>query len=178
MSRLFGPIRQVAYVVRDAQAAMDYWTRVMEVGPFFYFETTPDQYSIYRGQPFRGRNIIALSQSGAVQIEIIQPLDEVESPFTEFLKSGRDGVQHVAFWTEHYDADMARYLAAGYKVLMSARAGGPDTRLAYLERDAHSGPMIEISEVSGPKGAFFRRIAETAATWDGTDPIRKVTSFS
>ena len=36
MSRLFGPIRQVAYVVRDAQAAMDYWTRVMEVGALFW----------------------------------------------------------------------------------------------------------------------------------------------
>jgi hypothetical protein len=34
MSRAFGPIRQIAFVVRDIDAAMRQWTEVLGVGPF------------------------------------------------------------------------------------------------------------------------------------------------
>ncbi len=33
MSRLFGPIRQNGYVVRDIEAAMAHWIDVLQVGP-------------------------------------------------------------------------------------------------------------------------------------------------
>ena len=33
MSRFFGEIRQVAYLVPDIEAAMDYWSSVLGVGP-------------------------------------------------------------------------------------------------------------------------------------------------
>jgi hypothetical protein len=36
--------------------------------------------------------------------------------------------------------------------------------------------MIELSEVSGPKGDLFRLIAEAARDWDGRDPIRSLPS--
>src|SRR3546814_2836450 len=39
MSRLFGPIFQTAYVVEDIDGALDHWTRVLGVGPFFMFPT-------------------------------------------------------------------------------------------------------------------------------------------
>jgi hypothetical protein len=34
--------------------------------------------------------------------------------------------------------------------------------------------VIEISEMSGPKGAFFRHIAESARSWDGGEAIRRL----
>jgi hypothetical protein len=34
--------------------------------------------------------------------------------------------------------------------------------------------VVELSEISGRKGKFFEYIAETAQTWDGSDPIRKM----
>jgi len=34
--------------------------------------------------------------------------------------------------------------------------------------------VIELSEVSGPKGAFFRHIAEAARDWDGSEAIRRM----
>ncbi len=37
MSRIFGAIRQNGYVVRDIEAALDHWIKVIGVGPFFYF---------------------------------------------------------------------------------------------------------------------------------------------
>jgi hypothetical protein len=34
--------------------------------------------------------------------------------------------------------------------------------------------VVELSDISGPKGRMFQRIAEAARGWDGTDPIRTV----
>ena len=41
MSRFFGEIRQVAYLVPDIEAAMDYWANVLGVGPWFYNPRVP-----------------------------------------------------------------------------------------------------------------------------------------
>src|SRR3954469_6497065 len=38
MSRLFGPLRQMGYVVPDVEAAMRHWIEVCGVGPWFYAE--------------------------------------------------------------------------------------------------------------------------------------------
>jgi hypothetical protein len=37
MSTRFGAIRQIAFVVRDLEPALDYWTQTLGVGPFFVF---------------------------------------------------------------------------------------------------------------------------------------------
>src|SRR5215211_6559020 len=36
MSRLFGPLRQVGFVVRDVERAMRHWVEVCGVGPWFH----------------------------------------------------------------------------------------------------------------------------------------------
>ena len=41
MSRHFGAIRQLGYVVPDIEAAMDYWSRTLGVGPWFYNPRVP-----------------------------------------------------------------------------------------------------------------------------------------
>ena len=51
MSRIFGDIRQNGYVVRDIEAAMQHWTEVLGVGPFFYFEDVPIADFTYKGAP-------------------------------------------------------------------------------------------------------------------------------
>ena len=42
----------------------------------------------------------------------------------------------------------------------------------YLDTEHDQGTVIEISDISGPKGQFFQYIREVAADWDGSDPIR------
>jgi hypothetical protein len=50
---------------------------------------------------------------------------------------------------------------------------GEGGRFVYIETEAHPGTVIELSEVSGAKGRFFRHIEECARGWDGSDPIRR-----
>ncbi len=49
MSRLFGPLRQMGYVVLDVEAAMRHWVEVCGVGPWFYAERLPLTAFTYAG---------------------------------------------------------------------------------------------------------------------------------
>ena len=172
MSRIFGEIRQNGYVVRDIQAAMRHWTQVLGVGPFFYVEKPPIENFRYRGAPSDLEVSIALANSGALQVELIQPRNDAPSMYRDFLAAGHEGLQHVAYWTEDFGTDLARLEAGGYDVAQSGEVGGPSGRFVYFATEAHPGTVVELSDVSGRKGRLFRHIAEAARTWDGSDPIR------
>ncbi|HYB11996.1 MAG TPA: VOC family protein [Myxococcota bacterium] len=174
MSRIFGPVRQNGYVVRDVEAAMRHWTQVLGVGPFFYFERVPIEDFHYQGSPSPLAVSIALANSGALQIELIQQRNDAPSTYRDFLRAGHEGLQHVAYWTKAFDQDLERVLKLGYEVAQSGRVGGPNGRFVYLRTEGHPGTMVELSEVSGAKGRFFEHIAEAARIWEGSQPIRRM----
>lgn len=171
MSRIFGAITQNGYVVRDIEAAMRHWIEVLGVGPWFYVEHAPIEDFAYKGQPSPADVSIALANSGMLQIELIQQRNDASSMYRDFLAAGREGLQHIAYWTTHFDADLSRLLAMGYTIGQSGRVGHPG-RFVYFLTEAHPGTVIELSDISGPKGRMFTRIAEAARHWDGADPIR------
>lgn len=171
MSRHFGQIRQLGYVVDDIEAAMDYWSRSLGVGPFFYKERVPIENYTYRGERFDPHNSVALANSGPLQVELIQTRNDAPSMYRDFRRAGHTGLQHVAYWTETFDADLARLERQGFKVVMGGEVGARG-RFVYFDTEYHPGTVIELSEVAGPKGEMFRMIREAAETWDGTDPVR------
>ena len=174
MSRIFGAIRQNGYVVRDIEAALRHWTTALGVGPFFYFERAPITEFTYRGTPSPLEVSIALANSGDLQIELIQQRNDAPSMYRDCLAAGREGLQHVAYWTDRFEIDLERCLGAGFVVGQEGVAGGANGRFAYFDTETHPGTVVELSDSSGAKGAFFRHIAEVARTWDGTDPIRRI----
>ncbi len=173
MSRIFGEIRQNGYVVRDIEAALKYWTETLGVGPFFYIERVPVEDFCYRGRPSPVDLSIALANSGDLQIELIQQRNDAPSMYREFLAAGHEGLQHVAFWTESYDADLDRARTAGFEVGQSGCIGSGG-RFVYFAAESHPGTVIELSEISGPKGRFFAHVRECAARWNGSDPIQRI----
>jgi len=173
MSRIFGNVRQNGYVVRDIQAAMRHWTETLGVGPFFYVKVAPIESFHYMGKPSGCQCAIALANSGDLQIELIQQLNDEPSMYRDFLAAGREGLQHVAYWTEKMDEDLARVAALGYRVGQSGTVG-ENGRFVYYATEAHPGTVVELSEISGRKGQLFRAIREAAANWDGNNPIIEV----
>jgi len=181
MSRFFGEIRQVAYLVPDIEAAMDYWSSVLGVGPWFYNPKVPIKNFTYRGERHEPHNSVALANAGGLQIELLQTRNDVPSMYRDFLRAGHTGVQHVAYWTERFDEDLARAEAEGFTVCMGGEVG-ENGRFVYFDERPHpgSGPgtTIELSEVAGPKGKLFRLIREAAVDWDGRDPVRPFPDLS
>jgi len=175
MSRIFGEIRQNGYVVRDIESALRHWTGELGVGPFFYFERVPIQDFRYRGAPSPLEVSIALANSGPLQIELIQQRNDAPSMYRDFVAAGHEGLQHVACWTETFDAELERLEAAGHSVGQSGHIG-EGGRFVYFETENHPGTVLELSEISGAKGRFFRHVEECALHWDGRDPIRVLES--
>ncbi len=174
MSRIFGRVCQNGYVVRDIEAALKHWTEVLGVGPFYYIERVKMDWFRYRGQPSDAEVSIALANTGDLQIELIQQRNDSPSLYRDFLMAGREGLQHMSYWTANYQSDLDRYLSLGYRIGQEGQIGGPDGRFAYLETETHPGTVIEVSDISGSKGVFFEKIRRAAADWDGSRPIRTI----
>src|SRR5262249_30701331 len=100
MSRLFGPLRQMGYVVPDVEAAMQHWVEVCGVGPWFYAERLPLTSFRYGGQRYDDIHLsIALANSGEVQIELIQQRSDHPSMGRDFLVGNpKGGLQHWSSW--------------------------------------------------------------------------------
>jgi hypothetical protein len=171
MSRFFGEIRQAGYVVNDIEQAMDYWSCELGIGPWFYNPRVPIVNYRYRGESYQPHNSVALANSGPLQMELIQTRNDTPSMYRDFLKAGNTGLQHVAYWTENYDTDLARLEAQGFRAVMSGEVGARG-RFVYFDTEYHPGTVIELSEVAGPKGKMFDLIRDAAKGWDGSHPVR------
>jgi hypothetical protein len=177
MSRLFGDIFQLAYVVEDLDAAMAHWTQNIGVGPFYRFPVPLvfDEVAI-RGQQlaldadiFGG---VGIAYSGNTMIELIQP-GSVPSPYREFLAAGRSGAHHVGTYATDYDAQLAAAKAAGIKVVFEGKL--PMSRFVYLETDLlYPGTMVELVEPAQAMIDLFDLVKAAARDWDGSDPVRSL----
>jgi len=163
MSTIFGPIKQCGYVVTDLDAAINHWVTRLGVGPWFELDTSYLKDLKYRATVTAMKVRIALANSGELQIELIQPLDEEPSPYNDFLlaTNGKSGLQHVSSWPE---AAVFDRLVAEHPVLFSGNGGG--TRFAYLDGAYELGAMMEIADLAPPTQAFFAEIKRAASSWE------------
>lgn len=175
MSRFFGTIRQVGYVVRDIEQAMARWAD-LGVGPWFYKARVPStEYRYFGADSPLPELSIALANSGDVQIELIQQRNDVPTLYRDTLAQQGESAQHVAYWTlEHYDAWCRQMLELGWTEGHSGRMGATRGRYAYFVRRDMPSAMVEISEGTGGKAEYFETIRAAAVGWDGRDPIRRM----
>jgi hypothetical protein len=164
-----GPIRQIGYVVTDLDAAMATWVE-LGVGPWFVLRGLPMAAS-YRGEPCETTLSVAWSNSGEMQIELIQQLDEVPSVFTEFLAARGPGYHQIAYWATDFEATMREVESAGWPVVWSG-GEGYGVRFAYVEPPNAPAAVIEISELTEATAANAMFIHDAAAEWDGNNPVR------
>ena len=169
----FGPVVQNAYVVRDMEAAVDYWSAKIGVGPFYLLDHIQYGAVFFRGAPLDLDMSVAIAQWGELQIELIVQHDAAASIYTEFLARHGEGLQHLGVMTASLDAHLARLLPLGIEpVQWGATANG--MRFAYLNTDRQAGGMIELIETGPAVEAFFAKIRTAAAGWDGSRPLRRL----
>jgi hypothetical protein len=171
MSLFFGPIMHNGYVVRDIEAAMRHWVEVLGVGPWFYIEHLLVTDFQYKGQPSAVDLSIALAHSGPLLVELIQQRNDAPSMYHDFLNAGHEGLHHVGYGTDRFEANLSRMLGAGYQVGQSGRVG-QRWPFVYLLTEAHLGTVVELLDMSPGRERILARIAAAARTWTGKDPIR------
>jgi hypothetical protein len=183
MSRFCGDIRQIAFVVRDADAAMHHWAKTQGVGPFLVRRDVEFDSFHYLGKPSRSPVLtIGMAHSGPLQIEIIQQHNDVPSAYRDFLNHMPEGFQHVCSWFDSrpaYKAGYQRLVDAGLECVHEGTGKGLDIRLAYFRSPENPyWPHFEIAEALRPEVANrIESLQGLAQGWDGKDPIREISAF-
>ena len=138
------PVSQVGVVVRDFEKAVDFYTKILKVGPFKIFEP---EYTdrIYRGKPGNFRMRLAIAPIGPIDLEIIKSL-EGENIYEEFLQHHGEGLHHLGFVVDHLPERIAALRKMGIEVLQSGRR--PGARWAYIDTESLAGYCIELIDRS------------------------------
>ncbi|BBX30238.1 VOC family protein [Mycolicibacterium alvei] len=167
-----GAVRQIGYVVTDLDDTIARWLK-MGVGPWFVIRNLPQRVS-YRGAPCEVKLSLALSNSGDLQVELIQQHDDTPSIFTEFLAGApADGGFHqLAYWAADFDSAMANLAEAGWPLVWSG-GEGEGVRFAYFEPPTGAA-IIEIMELTESSAGMAAYVRAQAADWDGSDPVREL----
>ncbi len=169
MSHRFGEITQNGYVVPNLDIAMTHWAEVLGVGPWLDFGPLKFDRMVYRGAPTEAQCRIAVANSGDLQIELIEILDDHPSCYREFLDAtgGRGGLQHVSSWpsSEDYDRYVQEFDARGGDVLFEGSGGG--TRFIYFDTGLDFGTVFEIADLAPETKKLFESVREAAKSWDG-----------
>ena len=176
MSKVFGEIRQFAFVVRDIDEAMKYWAQVLGIGPFFIKRKIEFSNYIYRGEPSKSPQIsIALANSGFIQIELIEQHDNTPSIYQEYLQNSVGGLQHVSSWvtTEELRLKKQELLELGYSIAQECTIPSSGVQLLYFSTENSSANFIfeiadlmepnQYNRVQGIKSAYEQWNSETVA---------------
>jgi len=174
VSRLFGPMRQIGYVVPDLHEAMAYWASTCGIGPWFYFERSAFQTFTYNDKHHDDIDLtVGFANSGEIQLEIIQQRCRTPSMYIDFLaRFPAGGMQHWSSWPVDYQTRYDAARALGYEVAMEGmHARGP---FAYFRNEGPTGAVIEMSELTPGRKAFFDMVRDAAVDWDGRNPVRRM----
>lgn len=144
-------LAQIGIVVGDLDKATEYYSRVFGIGPFSIIVFAPEKHWV-RGKPFPITLNIAFAQMGPVLMELIEPVGD--GPHKWFLDGKGEGLHHLGFIVDNYDAWINYLKQQGIEILMNAETDVPGMghiRAAYMESDKPGGVLIELIEVTPPK---------------------------
>jgi hypothetical protein len=104
---------------------------------------------IVHDQPVEYAMRVGLAQVGAVEWELIEPLDD-RSIYAEFLAAngGAAGLHHVAVKVADYDGAVAALRARGHSIRQGGQYKG--NTFAYMSTDRDLGAIVEL--VDAPPG--------------------------
>ena len=137
-------VLQVCVVVKDLQVAMERYWNLLGIGPWRVYTYKPPLMvkSTLRGKEQRYSMRLAVADIGAVNWELVQPL-EGPSIYKEFLEKHGEGLHHVAVATDGYDQTVAALAKEGIGILMSGTLRTGST-YAYMDTEAALGAIVEI----------------------------------
>ncbi len=140
-----GPVDQISYAVENLEHALPHYEALF--GRFRVSEASLKDVT-YRGKQIDCRLRLAITQSGPIEIELIEVL-EGETPHSEHVRTHGEGLHHVRFRAEHLDPKLEALAAAGFETIFYKRFG-PTVAFAYVEAPTELGrSVIELLEMPG-----------------------------
>lgn len=169
---------QIAWVVDDLDKAVQQWQQTARIGPFFVGSHVGPIFTeaTHRGRPAEIDISCAIAQAGGVQIELIKQHGNAASPYRDVFAEGESGLHHICSFVDDVEAECRNYQGHGFEVVMNAVIAG-ETHVAYVDTRPMIGCMTELMGRQGLAVKMFEAAAAAAADWDGTDPVRDLSSL-
>jgi methylmalonyl-CoA/ethylmalonyl-CoA epimerase len=141
---------QIGIVVADRDQTTKALTSLFGIGPFRLVDwpDRPEANYQYRGVDEKIRVRQAFVQLGAVEIELIQPL-EGHNAYQDFLDETGGGIHHVLFEVKDIEPVLQELAKSGITVLQSGTGIRPGTRWALLDSRAQVGFYVELRHRPG-----------------------------
>ncbi|MEX3785776.1 VOC family protein [Paraburkholderia sp. BR14374] len=167
-----GDVMQLAFVPKDVQAELRYWTETMGVGPFYLLDHIQTIRTLYRGENANIDFSVYIGYWGDIQIEIIEQHNDTPSIYKSWLDENREGLHHVCVVVE--DIKKARQICvdAGIQIEQEVDLVGGGGAI-YVDAGGGQGHMVELIQLMPEGLAYFDVMKAAARSWDGTNPIIK-----
>lgn len=137
------PIDQVGFVVKSVEEAAQRYGPLF--GPFTQMDGSV-QAANYRGRVRDVQLQLLFGRSGDVEIEFIEWRGG-ESPHSEFIQSGREGLHHLRYRVEDTDGWIQKLGTIGYAPIWY-KTLTPEIVFAYLEREGDP-LLLELLQMPG-----------------------------
>jgi catechol 2,3-dioxygenase-like lactoylglutathione lyase family enzyme len=142
------PISQIAIVVRDIDAAMEQYHRVLGWGPWSVYEHKPPSLhdTYLHGEATDYTMIGAETHVGPIVVELLQP-GEGPSIYKEWLDEHGEGLHHIAVMRptpEQSEQTREHFAELGAEILMEGRLG-ESIHFYYLDTE----PLLKVILESG-----------------------------
>ena len=137
------PADQVGFVVKNLEESMEKYGPLF--GPFKTMDGSVEG-AILRGESKDVKLKLAFGKTGDLEIELIEWV-EGESPHSEFIQAGGEGMHHIRFRIDDCDECISKAESIGFKTIWY-KAMGEDIKFAYMERD-NDPLIIEFLQMPG-----------------------------
>ena len=133
---------QVGIVVRDMEKTVERLVS-LGIGPFTSLKKPPIAVRKVCGRPVENVALLAKrAQMGPVELELVQPVSG-ESIQKEILDKHGEGINHLGFFVDDLDGELAKLVDRGYEVISYVkRVDGTGT--AYLDTGEVGGVLFEL----------------------------------
>ena len=172
--KTYGPIRQIAYIVEDLDAAIRHWIAFAGIGPWTVYKNTSMR-GHCRGADTTVKMNVGLSYQDEAQIELIQVTSRTPSPSQDASGRSLIGMHHIAWLSQDIDGDVARARQRGLVPAFEASNGV--VRVAYMESAAEPGLLLEFIEAAPVVLESFASGIKAAQEWDGGKAVAQVIDF-
>lgn len=167
-------ITQIAFASRDLDASMRFYSAHMGIGPWLVLPVARFADTRFEGLPCAAEVRVAFANSGGMEYEMVQQLDDTPSIWRGFVGDGpeRERFHHMCERSQDFSASERRLLGEGYvPVMEGATVRG---RFSYFAHSGAPGTYLELLESTPSREAMYAHVLLQGQHWDGSDSIRSM----
>lgn len=170
--RVVAPIHHIGYWVEDLDVAAAELAEATGAGPFLALRHVAFETFTFQGAPARLDHSAAFGMWGPIIVELDQ-LHDVDPPALRDALDPRPGsIGHVSWIVPSLATERLRLARLGFHELTEAHVG--PVHAVWFDGGGRFDHPVEVHQDNAAIRDLYRRVAECAERWDGSDPLRDV----